>query len=109
MAVPARTRGVWHLRGDPLEMWLEARPDAIDAMVAGGVDVPCAAAPAALADALARASAVHEVFSYARTRRAPRRYDARIEVQARALVPLAVAHTAALLRAVPRSDTLRPA
>jgi hypothetical protein len=117
MAVPARTRGVWHLAGDPLEAWLEARAEQLGAMAdhaaasLEATETRCRT-PAELADALARASSAHAADTtrtpwgrllYERARRGERLTQPEIEVQARALVPLVVASTAALLDAVPPS------
>jgi hypothetical protein len=110
MAVPARTRGVWHLLGDPLEAWLEEDARRVDALACDPLDVP-SYGPAELADALAHASAAHVADTtrtpwakilYGRTEKFVRLCEKDVEAQARTLVPLAVAHTAALLRAVPR-------
>ena len=121
MTVPARTRGVWHLRGDPFELWLEQHADSLEGLTssaprpaaaapfASDAPSPPDAVPGALADGLAQASAAHKVFSYDRTKLCVHLYENRLAAQARTLVPLAIAHTSALLRAVPPSDTLRPA
>lgn len=111
MAVPARTRGVWHLAGDPLETFLEAQDEASLAELA---KTPSGTAwpddPAAIADLLANASAklpadtTRTPWGRATWERLGRgtKLDAReVEAQARVLVPLAVEATAALLSAVP--------
>lgn len=109
MAVPARVRGIWHLLGDPLEDWLERDVGRIEAF-SREIDVP-RAAPGEIADTLARAASLHPADTtrtpwgkilYGRTKNSVRLYEKDVEAQARILVPLVVAHTAALLRAVPR-------
>lgn len=111
MAVPARTRGVWHLAGDPLETFLEAQDDASLAKLAepaSGIDWPDD--PAAIADVLANASAKLPADTtrtpwgrakYERFGRGTKLDEDEVEAQARILVPLAVEATTALLRTVP--------
>jgi hypothetical protein len=108
MAVPARTRGVWHLAGDPLEAWLEARHAELARLVPDTLAIADADA-GAIADALASASSAHDAdttrtpwgrLAYARLRRGTRLGEGAIATQAEALLPLAVASTGALLRAV---------
>jgi hypothetical protein len=108
-AVPARARGVWHFRGDPLESYLERAGRA--ALVAGPAPEPPFVGAAALCARLAGLAAAHE----ADTTRTPwgealhRRWgvgralgDEEIERQAGRVLPDAIAHTAALLRAASR-------
>lgn len=105
MAVPARTRGVWHLLGDPLELFCEQHADRL----ADFLPEPLPSSegpPEARAEALARASSAQPVD----TTRTPwgalqfqlfgyghRPTDAEIVRQARLLLPLAVSHTRGLL------------
>ena len=109
MAVPARTRGVWHLYGDPLETFLESRTtEDLRAML-----VPSSTTwpedPAAIAETLARASSELPAdttrtpwgkLAYERFGRGTRLDPEEVERQARIVVPLAVEATAALMRAV---------
>lgn len=111
MAVPARTRGVWHLAGDPLETFVEAQDDTTLEELArpsSGVDWPDD--PAAIADLLANASAKLPAdttrtpwgrLKYERLGRGTKLEASEIEAQARVILPLAVEATAALLRTVP--------
>jgi hypothetical protein len=111
MAVPARTRGVWHLSGDPLETFIDAQDEATLAEMASaqsGLDWP--EDPAAIADLLANASAKLPAdttrtpwgrLAFERLGRGIRLSAQEVEEQARIVVPLAVEATAALLRAVP--------
>lgn len=111
MAVPARTRGVWHLAGDPLETFIDAQDDAtLEAMAraSSGIDWP--EDPASIADALATASAKLRAdttrtpwgrLAYERLGRGTKLDAREVEAQARVVLPLAVEATAALLRAVP--------
>jgi hypothetical protein len=108
MAVPARTRGVWHLAGDPLEAWLEERSDDLAALVPPSLAI-AGGDPDSIADALARASSAFEAdttrtpwgrVAFERFGRGTRLDAGAIALQARAILPLAVASTAALLRAV---------
>jgi len=105
MAVPARTRGVWHLLGDPLELFCEAHADRLAELLPEQLprrDGP----PEVHAESLARAASVEP----ADTTRTPwgalrfrllghghRLADAEVERQARHLLPLAVSHTRGLL------------
>lgn len=109
MAIPARTRGVWHLLGDPLETFLEAQTSAsLRAMlVPSGTTWP--EEPAAIAETLARASSALPAdttrtpwgkLAYDGFGRGRRLDDEEVERQARIMVPLAVEATAALMRAV---------
>ncbi len=110
MAVPARTRGVWHLLGDPLESWVEHAVLANDGRFAMSALAPTDDI-GALADTLAALSASFP----ADTTRGPlgllrqkllgrgvRVDGADAEAQALVLVPAAIAHTASLLDAVSR-------
>lgn len=111
MAVPARTRGVWHLAGDPLETYLERLEDAALAKLgepASGIAWPDD--PAAIADVLANASAKLPADTtrtpwgrakFERFGRGTKLDEGEVEAQARVLVPLAVEATAALLSTVP--------
>ena len=105
MAVPARTRGVWHLLGDPLETFWESHAEGLAELLPDELP-PCTGLPEALAEALARASSAEP----ADTTRTPwgalghrllgkgeRLTDTEVERQARCLLPLAVSHTRALL------------
>ncbi len=106
MAVPARTRGVWHLLGDPLEAFWEAHAAELDSML--GDAEPLVPGDAALhADALALASSAYPAdttrtpwgaLSFRYRGKGQRLKPAVIEAQARVLLPLAVAHTSAFLR-----------
>ncbi len=106
MAVPARTRGVWHLLGDPLERWWEDHSGNLETLLAEPAPLE-PGAPETHAHALALASAQFP----ADTTRTPwgalgfrwrgqgeRLKTATIEAQARVLLPLAVLHTSAFLR-----------
>lgn len=111
MAVPARTRGVWHLQGDPLETWLEQQDDATLGELAktpSGIAWP--EDPGAIADVLASSSAKLPAdttrtpwgrMKYERLGRGMKLDAREVEAQARVIVPLAVEATAALLRTVP--------
>lgn len=110
MAVPSRTRGVWHLAGDPLESWLDVQADATLAALLRADDGDWPGEPASIAERLARSSAALPAdttrtpwgrFLFERLGRGVRLSNAEVEVQARVLLPLAVEATAALLRAVP--------
>jgi hypothetical protein len=104
LAIPSRTRGVWHLLGDPLESWLEEHTDALPSLVPTALVIP-RGSPSDLARELARASA----GLAADTTRTPwgawafrRGHGTRltadeVAAQAAVLVPLAVAATTALL------------
>jgi hypothetical protein len=113
MAVPARTRGVWHLEGDPLEAFCEreASRGSLGRLVPSSLTPAEPRDPAALADALARASSRMAAdttrtpwgrLAWTRLGRGVRLDPETIASQAEALVPLAVAHVAALLACVPR-------
>lgn len=106
LAVPSRTRGVWHLLGDPLEQWLEAHVDDLHALHAEPVMLPQGSC-GQLADSLAGISSRLP----ADTTRTPwgqwlfhtfgrgQRLDpSEVEEQARVLIPQVIAHTASLLR-----------
>jgi hypothetical protein len=111
MAVPARTRGVWHLAGDPLETFLETESHAVLsqlAMAASRISWPDE--PGAIADALANASAKLPADTtrtpwgravFERFGRGTKLGAAEVLAQACVIVPLAVEATAALLRTVP--------
>lgn len=107
VAVPARTRGVWHPLGDPYERWVDEH---LDLLAHEPVPAPVQAPSiAALVDRLARLAVVH----IADTTRSPWGAvalrlgrsraivdDALAERQARALVPAALAHHAGFVRMV---------
>jgi hypothetical protein len=118
MAVPARTRGVWHVFGDPLESWVERAVLAEDGRLvpAEGAAVAGDAGDAGDAGALADGLAALSSPLPADTTRGPfgrlrqtvlgggvRVDDAEAEAQALVLVPAAIASTAALLRLVSRA------
>lgn len=104
LAVPSRTRGVWHLLGDPFELWIEAHLDRLPALLPPALEVP-RGDPLQVAHRLACASSLFA----ADTTRTPwgacawrlgagvRLSEAEVAAQAAALVPLVVASTAALL------------
>jgi hypothetical protein len=105
MAVPARTRGVWHLFGDPLESWVEHAVRAGDNRF-----LPSEPAPSSdvgeLADRLAALSSSYPadttrgplgLLRHTLGGRSVRISTAEAEEQALVLVPAAIAHTAALL------------
>lgn len=103
-AVPARTRGVWHLRGDPLEEWIESRAGEIERLE--GVEPPAAASPEVLFESLAAISARFPAdttrtpwgaLCYA-AGRGVRLSEVEVAEQAALLVPAAVGHVIALLR-----------
>jgi len=105
MAVPARTRGVWHLLGDPLELFCEAHAGRLSELLPDDL-AHCAGPPEAHAEALARAASA-ETADTTRTPWGALRFrllgrgecltDAEVERQARHLLPLAVSHTRGLL------------
>jgi hypothetical protein len=112
VAVPARTRGVWHPLGDPYERWVDEHLG----LLAQEPAAPPVSAPsiAALVDGLARLASVQLADTtrspwgaLARRLGRPRTIvdDALAERQARALVPAALAHHTAFLRLV--AATLR--
>lgn len=101
-AVPARTRGVWHLLGDPFEEWCEANLPAAEAFEPS--QLPAATTVRDVFDGLAKLSSTFR----ADTTRTPwgklRVGRSRVEIgaveaqaQAEVLLPAAAAHTAALL------------
>jgi hypothetical protein len=105
MAVPARARGVWHLLGDPLELFCEAHVDHLADLLPDPLP-HCVGPPEAHAEALARAACA-EAADTTRTPWGALRFrllgsgerltDAEVERQARRLLPLAVSHTRGLL------------
>jgi hypothetical protein len=106
VAVPARSRGVWHFYGDPLESWVEEHVAEIGTMPVA--KAPPYAGPAALADALARLSSSYPVdttrstwgsWAMRLTGRGRRVSPEEAGEQARALVPAAIAYVETLLRA----------
>lgn len=105
IAVPARSRGVWHFYGDPLESWVEEHVDALDALPPA--KLPESRDPGELCEALATLSSAFAVDTTRSTwgawrmrlsGRGTRVSDAEAGEQARVLVPAAVAHVAALLK-----------
>jgi hypothetical protein len=104
LAIPARTRGVWHLRGDPLESWLEEHLDALPALLPAALAIP-RGSPADLARDLASASSrlpadttrtIWGAWAFRRGRGVRLSAD-EVAEQAAALVPRVVAATTALL------------
>lgn len=105
VAVPARSRGVWHFYGDPLEAFIERHAD--DLARFGCEDVPESHAPEVLVESLARysstfpADTTRTTWGSLRMRwlgRGTRVDDEEAEAQAKAIVPRALSHTVALLR-----------
>lgn len=105
MAVPARTRGVWHLLGDPFELFCEAHVDRLAELLPDPLP-HCAGPPEAHADALARAACAQPAdttrtpwgaLGFRLFGRGERPSDAEVERQAHYLLPLAVSHTRGLL------------
>ncbi len=104
VAVPARSRGVWHFYGDPLESWVEAHADEIDAYAE--VAPPSTNDPGELCESLARISAqfpadtTRTTWGSLRMRLTGRGVvisDHEARAQASVLVPAAIAHVASLL------------
>jgi hypothetical protein len=102
-AVPARTRGVWHYLGDPLESWIEQHLDEVRGLP--DAEIPVERTPGELIERLAARSCVYPADT---TKSVPglvrHAFGLRVRVtepeaagQARALVPEAIAHVAALL------------
>ena len=107
VAVPARSRGVWHFYGDPLESWVEAHVEELSALPLD--ELPATSDPAALCESLARISSgfpadtTRTTWGDLRMRvldRGVRVSESEAAAQARVLVPAAIAHVAALLRAL---------
>lgn len=107
MAVPARTRGVWHLLGDPLELFCEAHVESLAQLLPNPLPERLGA-PEAHAETLARAASTESAdttrtpwgaLGFRLLGRGQRLTDAEVERQARVLLPLAVAHTRGLLLA----------
>jgi hypothetical protein len=105
MAVPARTRGVWHLLGDPLELFCEANAERLTELLPA-VLPEREGTPEAHAEALARASSAEPAdttrtpwgaLSFRLLEHGQRLSDTEVERQARHLLPLAVSHTRGLL------------
>ncbi len=104
LAVPARTRGVWHLLGDPFEEWLEGHLDTLPLLLPAALSIP-QKSPTIVAHDLACASSRFA----ADTTRTPwgawafrhgfgrQLSENELASQATALVPAMVAATAALL------------
>ena len=107
VAVPARTRGVWHPLGDPYERWVDDHLAALrTAPPAPPVTAPTIAT---LVDGLARAAALHVADStrspwgalaHRLGRPAVIVDDALAERQARVLLPIALAHHVAFVRSI---------
>jgi len=104
-AVPARANGVWHLEGDPLEAWIEARVESFR-----GVELPLfsASSPGEIIEELASLAARLRAdttrtpwgrFSHHYLGRGVLLEEKELEAQARVIVPAAIAATVALLRA----------
>ncbi len=109
IAVPARSRGVWHFYGDPLESWVEEHVEEIAAMEPA--PLPTSTDPGALCEALASLSSTFPADTTRSTwgswRMRLTGQGARVSqdeagAQARVLVPAAVAHVTALVRGVLR-------
>ncbi len=104
LAVPARTRGVWHLLGDPLEAYWESHASELASLLQVSPPLHCGS-PDEHVEALARASAAHPADTTRtpwgalalRWGRGVKLERDEIEKQARALLSLAVAHTQGLL------------
>jgi hypothetical protein len=108
-AVPARANRIWHIEGDPLEAWIEARVDSFrDAQIRKMEGKK----PDQIIEELARVAATFP----ADTTRTPwgrakfqwlnygrKLEEAELAEQARILVPLGIASTAALLQWIGRS------
>ncbi|MFZ5892519.1 MAG: hypothetical protein ACOY0T_15775 [Myxococcota bacterium] len=107
MAVPARTRGVWHLFGDPLESWLERNHRELPKLLADYPKLPAELpTPAELADSLANASSRFAAdttrtpwgaLAYRWFKSGLKLEEAEVVAQARSLIPVAVEHTFLLL------------
>ena len=104
VSVPARSRGVWHFYGDPLEAWVEAHVDELDSLPEAGL--PATSDPGELCESLARLSSsfaadtTRSTWGDLRMRvlgRGVRVTEEDARSQARVLVPAAMAHVAALL------------
>jgi len=112
MAVPARTRGVWHLFGDPLEAYWEAHVSELPLLLGAAAELGApSASPTEHAEMLARASSAWPADTTRtpwgawqfRARGIGQQLDAvAIEQQARVLLQSAVQHTRGfLLSALP--------
>jgi hypothetical protein len=106
MAVPARARGVWHLLGDPLELFCEAHVEDLASLLPAALPER-AGPPTAHAESLARAASAERAdttrtpwgaLRFRLLGRGERLTHSEVERQARLLVPLAVSHTCGLLR-----------
>lgn len=109
VAVPARSRGVWHFYGDPLESWVEAHVEELAALPPD--DPPPASDAGALCESLARLSSTfvadttRSTWGDLRMRWLGRGVRVSAEEaadQARVLVPAAIAHVVALLSSLAR-------
>jgi hypothetical protein len=109
VAVPARANRIWHIEGDPLEAWIEARVESFRDVVLPEI---AKKAPEEIVEELARFAATFP----ADTTRTPwgrarfqwfddgRKLDnEELAEQARLLVPLVIAYTKTLLQWVDRS------
>lgn len=105
LAVPARTRGVWHLLGDPFEQWLEEHLDALPSLLSSSSAVAPRSGAERLAHELACASAGHAVdttrtpwgaWAFARGIGVQLSED-EAAAQAAVLLPLVVAATTGLI------------
>lgn len=103
-AVPARTQGYWHYLGDPLESWIEAHAGEMDTILIDAI--PGERSPGELMESLAGRSSRRDVdtttslpglLHYMIMGRGRRLSADAVAAQARELVPLAIAHVAALL------------
>ncbi|MEO7328453.1 MAG: hypothetical protein ABI193_07745, partial [Minicystis sp.] len=109
IAVPARSRGVWHFYGDPLESWVEAHVGEIAAMEP--LPRPTTTDPGRLCEELSCLSAAFPADTTRSTWGAwrmrltgggTRVSEEEAGRQARVLVPAAVAHVTALVQGVLR-------
>jgi hypothetical protein len=120
-AVPARARGVWHVLGDPLERWLEGHVEVVRAQPPLEEEVEAAVGEVRrsrggerrLFEGLAQVAARYPADTtrtpwgagvYWLLGRGLALDEGEVEAQGRALVPHAVAYTAALLRCVLGDD-----
>ncbi|MFO0762994.1 MAG: hypothetical protein U0359_41545 [Byssovorax sp.] len=104
IAVPARSRGVWHFYGDPLESWVDHHPEAIAAFPLA--PIPETRDPGQLCESLAALSSAFPADTTRSTWGSLRMRltgqgtivgEEEAGAQAKVLVPAAIAHVAALL------------